>query len=99
MKQILFSVFVVCALVTVAGLDLVRGNAVKVFVVLFYTIAALAVFIWHGQVDWRLGCALAAGNALGGWLGTRLAITKGHDWIRRLVLVVVVLFALRLILR
>ena len=79
------------------GLDLVRINAVKVFVVLAYTLTALAVFVWHGQVDWRLGLALAAGNALGGWLGTRLAITKGHAWIRRLVLAVVVVFAMRLL--
>jgi uncharacterized membrane protein YfcA len=50
-------------------------------------------------VDWRLGAALASGNALGGWLGTRIAVAKGHDWIRRLVLVVVVVFAVRLFWR
>ena len=81
------------------GLDLVRINAVKVFLVGAYTVTALIVFVAHGEIDWRLGLALAAGNALGGWLGTRLAIAKGHAWIRRLVLVVVVLFALRLLLR
>ena len=91
--------FLIITGLLIHGLDMVRVNAVKVFVVLFYTVTALAVFLWHGQVDWRLGCALAAGNALGGWLGTRLAIAKGHDWIRRLVLVGVVLFALRLIMR
>ena len=89
--------FLIITGLLVHGLDLVRINAVKVFVVLAYTITALAVFVWHGQVDWRLGLALAAGNSLGGWLGTRLAITKGHAWIRRLVLVVVVLFAVRLL--
>ena len=89
--------FLIITGLLVHGLDLVRINAVKVFVVLAYTVTALAVFIWHGQVDWRLGLALAAGNSLGGWLGTRLAISKGHAWIRRLVLVVVVLFALRLL--
>ena len=49
-------------------------------------------------MDWGLGLALAAGNAVGGWLGARLAVAKGHDWIRKLVLVVVVLFAGRLLL-
>ncbi len=91
--------FLIITGLLVHGLDLVRINAVKVFLVGAYTVTALAVFVAHGEIDWRLGLALAAGNALGGWVGTRLAIAKGHAWIRRLVLVVVVLFALRLLLR
>ena len=89
--------FLIMTGLLVHGLDLVRVNAVKVFVVLFYTVTALGVFVWHRQVDWSLGLALATGNALGGWLGTRLTVTRGHAWIRRFVLVTVVLFALRLI--
>ncbi len=91
--------FLIITALLVHGLDLVRINAVKVFVVGAFTVAALAVFVAHGQVDWRLGAALAAGNAVGGWLGTRLAIAKGHDWIRRLLLLVVAAFAVRLLWR
>ena len=79
------------------GLDLVRINAVKVFVTLIFTVAALAVFVAHGQVDWPLGLALAAGNAAGGWAGTHVAIKKGHDWIKKVVSLVVLLFALKLL--
>ncbi len=89
--------FLIIAGLLIHGLDLVRINAVKVFVVGLFTITALAVFVAHGQVDWLLGVALAAGNALGGWLGSRLAISRGHDWIRKLVLVVAVLFAVKLV--
>lgn len=78
------------------GLDLVRINAVKVFVVLCFTVVALAVFVRHGQVDYGLGLALAVGNSLGGWLGTRLAVARGHDFIRKLVVVVVLVMAVRL---
>jgi len=88
--------FIIIAALLVHGLDLVRINAVKVFVVGTFTIVALAVFVREGCVDWPLGLALATGNAAGGWLGTRLAITKGHDWIRRLLLVVVAVIAVRL---
>jgi uncharacterized membrane protein YfcA len=79
------------------GLDLVRINAVKVFVTLVFTGVALAVFIAHGQVNWPLGLALAAGNGAGGWVGTHLAIKKGHDWLMRVVSLVVFLFALKLL--
>jgi len=88
--------FIIIAGLLVHGLDLVRINAVKVFVVGMFTMVALAVFLREGRVDWPLGLALAAGNAAGGWLGAKLAIAKGHEWIRRLVLVVVVVFAVRL---
>ncbi|PJA73371.1 integrase [bacterium CG_4_9_14_3_um_filter_65_15] len=89
--------FLIIAALMVHGLDLVRVNAVKVFVVGLFTAAALAVFVVHGQVDWPRGLALASGNALGGWMGTRLAIKRGHAWIRRLVLTVALLFALNLL--
>jgi len=89
--------FVIITVLMIHGLDLVRVNAVKVFVVGLFTIAALAVFVANGQVDWARGAALAAGNSLGGWLGTRLAIRRGHAWIRRLVLAVALLFALNLL--
>ncbi|RMF44565.1 MAG: sulfite exporter TauE/SafE family protein, partial [Deltaproteobacteria bacterium] len=82
----------------VHGLDLVRINAIKVFVIFTYTFIALGVFIWHGQIDWALGLALAAGNSLGGAIGPRIAVAKGHDWIKRLVTATVLVFALKLLL-
>ena len=88
--------FLIITILLFQGLDLVRINAVKVFVVLCFTVAALTVFIRNGQVNYGLGLALAVGNSLGGWLGTKLAVAKGHDFIRKLVIVVVIVFAARL---
>lgn len=79
------------------GLDLVRINAIKVFVTLVFTVAALAVFVAHGQVDWPMGLALAAGNGAGGWIGTCVAVKKGHDWIKKVVSLTVLVFALKLL--
>jgi len=90
--------FIVITALLVHGLDLVRINAIKVFVIFCYTFIALGVFIWHGQVDWPLGLALAAGNSLGGTIGPKLAVAKGHDWIKRVVTVTVLVFALKLLL-
>jgi len=89
--------FLIMSGLLVHGLDLVKINAVKVFVVLFYTIVAMAVFIWHDQVNYPLGIALAVGNSAGGWIGSHLAVKKGHDWIKRLVIIVVVVFAIKLV--
>ncbi|PLX78068.1 MAG: integrase [Desulfuromonas sp.] len=90
--------FIVIAALLLLGLDLVRINAVKVIVIFAFTIVALAVFIWHGQVDYGLGLALAAGNSVGGVIGTRLAVNKGHDWLKKVVTATVLVFALKLLL-
>jgi len=90
--------FLIITALLVHGLDLVRINAVKVIVVFCYTFIALGVFIYHGQIDWALGIALATGNSIGGWIGPKLAVAKGHDWIKQVVTVTVLVFALKLLL-
>lgn len=90
--------FIIITALLVHGLDLVRTNAIKVFVIFAYTFVALGVFIYHGQVNYLLGFALAAGNSLGGMIGPKLAVDKGHDWIKKVVTVTVLVFALKLLL-
>ncbi|THB74531.1 MAG: sulfite exporter TauE/SafE family protein [Desulfobacteraceae bacterium] len=79
------------------GLDLLRINAVKVFVVFLYTAVALGVFVYHGQVNYSLGIGLAAGNSIGGMMAPRIAVAKGHDWIKKVVNVAVFIFAMKLL--
>jgi uncharacterized membrane protein YfcA len=90
--------FLIILALLVHGLDLVRTNAVKIIVILLFTLPALAVFMAHDQVDWPLGLTLAAGNASGGWVASRLAVKKGHDWIKKVVSLTVLAFALKLLL-
>lgn len=88
--------FLSLAMTTVAGLDLVRGNAVKVFTVLLMTLLSLLVFAGTGHVDWTAGLALAAGNMLGGAVGVRIAVAKGQKWLERVVTATIVVFAILL---
>ncbi|MGH7495890.1 MAG: sulfite exporter TauE/SafE family protein [bacterium] len=90
--------FLIILLMLLEGFDLVAINAVKVFVVFIFTLAALAVFMYHQQVHYVLGGALGLGNALGGWLATRFAVKKGHDWIRGFVIVTVIVFSIQLVI-
>lgn len=90
--------FIIITALLAHGLDLVRINAIKVFVIFAYTFIALGVFIYHGQINYLLGFALAAGNSLGGMIGPKLAVDKGHDWIKKVVTLTVLVFALKLLL-
>jgi uncharacterized membrane protein YfcA len=88
--------FLVLAITTSAGMDLVRGNAVKLLTILLLTALSLAVFAASNQVDWPRGAALGAGNLIGSQIGVRLAVGKGHDWLQRVVTIVVIVFAIGL---
>ena len=88
--------FLALAITSVAGHDLVRGNAVKVFTVMLLTTLSLAVFAWTGNVHWSAGTALALGNFLGGIVGVRVAVLKGHHWLEHVVTVTIVIFAILL---
>lgn len=90
--------FIIISGLLVHGLDLVKINAVKVIVIFCFTIMALGVFAYHGQIDYGLGMALAVGNSAGGWIASHVAVSKGHDWIRRMVSLTVLIFALKLLI-
>ena len=87
---------IIAALTLTNGFDLVRTNAIKLFVVFFYTVIALFVFIKSGNVQWGLGLTLAVGNATGAWIGSHWAVDKGDKWIRVVLVVAVLAFAIRL---
>jgi uncharacterized membrane protein YfcA len=88
--------FFILALTTVSGLDLVRGNAVKLLVVLATTCLSLGLFAWAGKVEWVAGAALAVGSLAGSVVGVRLTVLKGHGWVRGVVTVAIVVFAVKL---
>ena len=90
--------FLVLAATTMAGLDLVKGNAVKVLSVLAYTCISLAIFAFEGKVNWGLGLVLATGTMVGSQIGVHLTVLKGHLWIKKVVTVTVIIMALKLII-
>ncbi len=81
----------------VMGIDLVRVNMHKVFIVGVYTIAAIAIFAARGSVLWTTGLVLAAGMAMGGWIGSHVAVGRGERLIRIIFNVALVALAVRLL--
>ena len=76
--------------------SLVKANSIKVFVGLTYTIAALVVFIIEDQINWLYGLTLAIGNMTGAWIASRWSVEKGDVWIKRFLIVVVTILAIKL---
>ena len=87
---------IIAALTTLGGLDFVRTNAIKVALVLAGQVVALAIFAAAGTVDWVAGSALAVGSTVGAWHAARMQIAKGSPWVRRVVIVLMIAFTLKL---
>jgi uncharacterized protein len=81
----------------IMGFGLVRVNMYKVFVVLSYTIVALAIFASKLQLMWWAGLGLALGNSIGGWYGAHTTIHKGEVWIRGVFFVTLTAFVIKLL--
>ncbi len=87
----------IAAVNRLGGLDLVRTNAVKVFVVLFLQVLALVLFWREGLVWWQPGLVLGAGTMIGGYVGTHAQMEHGERWVRRFLVVCVIAFAVKLL--
>ncbi|MDG2047718.1 MAG: sulfite exporter TauE/SafE family protein [Halioglobus sp.] len=81
----------------VMGLDLVRTNMHKVFIIALYTVVALIIFTNQLELMWIIGIALAVGNSIGGYLGARFAISGGDRMIRRVLNFVLIIFIIKLL--
>ena len=88
-------IFLLAGLVLNAGYNLVRANAVKMLINMIFTAVALTVFLLNDQVDWTIGILLAIGNAAGAWIAARMAIERGAEFVRYVLIAVVVVSAVR----
>ncbi len=80
------------------GLDLVRTNMHKVFIIACYTVVALVVFASQVEILWMVGLALALGNAIGGYLGAHFTVSKGERLVRTVLNLVLVIFIIKLLI-
>ena len=76
--------------------SLVLTNVHKTFIILLNTIPSLLIFVLTGNMIWTLGIALAAGMTAGAWWAARLSVRKGEGFIKKMLIVALVIIALKL---
>ena len=89
--------FLLTSLVLASGYELLKANALKLFVILLYTPIALLIFFLNRDVNLCMGLVLAAGNMTGAWIGAKIAMKGGAALIRWVVLVAILAAATKLI--
>ena len=83
--------------VGVLGASLAEAVALTKIVNFASSGIASVEFARAGLIDWRLGLPLAASMFAGAWLGASLAIRRGHEFLRGLMIATVALLAIKLI--
>lgn len=88
--------FFVFALVGLSGYAFLEASA-KAKIANFATnLAALAVFVPQGAVAWHIGLLMGAANVVGGYLGARTAVARGHAFVRVVFVLVVGAFVVKI---
>lgn len=82
--------FLVFGFVTVLGFDFLHASANAKMVNLATNFGSICLFILKGKIIWAIALPTAVCNALGGWIGAKLAIKKGNGFIRTFFLIVVI---------
>lgn len=82
--------FFVVAFIALMGFDFLHASANAKMVNLATNFGSICLFISKGKIIWAIALPMAASNALGGWLGAKLAINKGNSFIRVFFLIVVI---------
>jgi uncharacterized membrane protein YfcA len=82
--------FLVVAFITILGFDFLHASANAKMVNLATNFGSICLFAIKGKIIWAIAIPMAFCNALGGWVGAKLAIRKGNGFIRIFFLIVVV---------
>lgn len=87
--------FLIFSFVKIFGFDFLTASATAKVVNVACNLAALLWF-WHsGHVLWQLGLCMAPFNILGSLCGSRLAIARGSEFVRKLFLCIVCVLILK----
>jgi hypothetical protein len=85
--------FLLAALVLNVGYDLVRANALKVLIVLMYMPFSFMVFMFMSDINWTYGLVMTIGSVIGAYVASRLAVEKGVNFVKWVIVIVVVLMS------
>ncbi|MCX6230970.1 MAG: sulfite exporter TauE/SafE family protein [Bacteroidetes bacterium] len=88
--------FILAGLVLNAGYDLVKANALKVFIVLLYAPFTLLVFIYNKQINYEYGLIHAIGNIIGAFIASKFAVSWGANFVRWVIIIIILITSAQL---
>ncbi len=89
--------FFALALVTLMGMGLTRATAHTKALNFSSNLVSVVVFAVGGHVLWAVGLIMAAGQVMGGWMGSHAAMRFGPRLIRPLLVVICIGMVIKLL--
>ena len=68
--------------VAVLGFDFLRASALAKSVNWASNLTAMGLFLWQGSWIPSIALSMAVANGVGGYVGARVALSKGSRWVR-----------------
>lgn len=89
--------FMIFALVSLMGYDLVRSNAIKLFLTMIFTPFSLIIFWQQGQINFKIGIILAIGSIIGAYIAAKVSFKSETKLIKWLVILMILFSALQFV--
>ncbi len=89
-------IFIILALNSIGKISLVKSNAIKAVVVIFYTLSALVIYAYNDKINYTMGLTLAIGNSAGAWFASRYSVGKGDNLVRWFLIVMLIIMSVKL---
>jgi uncharacterized membrane protein YfcA len=83
--------FFILGFVTLLGMDFLKANTNAKLINLATNAGSIFLFILKGKIIWAIAIPMAFSNALGGYLGAKLAIKRGNTFVRYVFIAVIFL--------
>ena len=88
---------IIFLLVIIYGLSFQDAVANQQAATLPMTLAAAAIFIYQGLIDYKLGVPLLLINIAGGWIGAGLLLRFNNKWLKIILVPIILAMAVKLI--
>lgn len=91
--------FIMAALSFINRYTLLQANVAKATIMFIYTLSAILIFAWSGQVNLIFGLTLAISMSFGAWWASRWSTGGGQEYIKWFMIVSVLVMAVALWLK
>ncbi|MBL7778631.1 MAG: sulfite exporter TauE/SafE family protein [Chitinophagales bacterium] len=88
--------FIMAGCLLINRFDIVKTNYFKAVIMFSYTLAALTIFVWKGNVFWLHGILMAAAMSAGAYVGVKWSIKASEVWIKRVIIFLILCMSLYL---
>ncbi len=91
--------FFIISFYAVLGMNMVNASAIAKVFNLASGVGAFITFAIAGKVLYLLAIPLIISNILGSYIGSKIAISKGHSFIRVIIIIVVIIMFIVLLIK